>query len=156
MRFFVGHIAAEKLLHGRLFQHAAETQATPRKPADVAVREEAAFGAGATSCITLARPLRVFTKPHALAIKLGSIHTTLFHVHKHALFDEVTTKSVTTVARMITHFFGKIKGGCNPRNPPTGSASAYDKSGQNPPYLIFFMFLIFFKLTKLTVVLVRY
>ena len=37
MRFFVGHIAAEKLLHGRLFQHAAETQATPRKPADVAV-----------------------------------------------------------------------------------------------------------------------
>ena len=120
MRFFVGHIAAEKLLHGRLFQHAAETQATPRKPADVAVREEAAFGAGATSCITLARPLRVFTKPHALAIKLGSIHTTLFHVHKHALFDEVTTKSVTTVARMITHFFGKIKGGggCNPRNPP--------------------------------------
>ena len=85
----------------------------------VAVREEAAFGAGATSCITLARPLRVFTKPHALAIKLGSIHTTLFHVHKHALFDEVTTKSVTTVAWMITHFFGKIKGGvATPATPP--------------------------------------
>ena len=61
---------------------------------------------------------------------------TPFDGHKHALFHEVTTKkSVSTATRMtniIYYCFGKLRGGgCNPRNPPTGSASEFIHTGNH-------------------------
>ena len=56
------------------------------------------------------------------------------NAHKHTLFDEAvhSTTSITTAKRVnlsqwprgLPLCFGKLRGGgCNPRNPPTGSAS---------------------------------
>ena len=58
--------------------------------------------------------------------KLGFIQiATPFNEHKHALFDEVTTKSVTTATQITNIFFSKIKGRLQPPQPPSGSGSGY-------------------------------
>ena len=46
--------------------------------------------------------------------------TTPFNAHKYTLFDDVTTNHN---GHADDHYFVKIKGGLQPRNPPSGSAS---------------------------------
>ena len=54
-------------------------------------------------------------------------HYSMANAHKHTLFDEAATTSITTalkrvnlslLATRMATIFWKIKGGCNPRNPP--------------------------------------